>query len=126
MWSESTLSRINILNLILFTKSSDDGTYSVWLGPDYEEGKWYEAESVHPHPEFSSGDKSKMHLDIGLIKLKSEVKFEHKGKYYSNNLICLPVINFMHEPTHQIGLLSGWGKKSPGIGMTTNHLRSEP
>ena len=88
---------------------SDGGEFWVWLGPEFDQGKWYEAESVHPHPEYyDSNDEMDVrgYLDIGLIKLKDQVKFGLQGNYYLNNLLCLPDTN-MTIYEQQFSLMSG-------------------
>lgn len=75
------------------------------MGPEFEQGEWYDVESRHTYPE------SRKDTDIGLIKLKDQVKFNRTGKYYQNNLICLPDVNMTIEPLIQMALMSGWGKK---------------
>ena len=90
------------------------------MGPEFEQGKWYEAESVHPHPEYYDSNDEKClrgYLDIGLIKLKDQVKFDRQGNYYLNNLLCLPDINMTIKSGDQFALMSGWFKSTQSKGL---------
>ena len=91
-------------------------SWSVWLGPEFENGQSIDVDSVDLLPAFKhERDGVRQTLsDIGLIKLKDQVKLGERGKYYENNLICLPVVNMTIDHAKQFALLSGWGINDSG------------
>ena len=77
----------------------------VYFGSEFMKGEYLTVDLSVKHPLFD-GDRD---FDVKLIRMRDPVQFVNNGKYYENNIICLPPkISFISNKYEYV-FSTGWG-----------------